>query len=308
MKGISTINVDFMTNFIDIFLMRVVPVIKKFPFNGWIGLLLVILFWSLNWLLGGLRTHLLFFPLWLGYCLTIDALVFLRKGNSLLTRNWKAYASLFIISAPSWWLFEMLNSFTQNWQYLGREHFTQLEYSLLETLSFTTVVPAVFGTAEFASTFKWIKNLKRGIKIEPSSKTLLIFLVLGWGMLALLIILPEYFFPFMWLSVYFILEPVNVWLKNKSLLEYTAKGDWHPIISLWIGCLICGFFWEMWNYFSYPKWIYEVPFVNFMHIFEMPLLGYLGYLPFSLELFAMYQLVIKLFPERFKCELGIFNQ
>ncbi len=31
------------------------------------------------------------------------------------------------------------------------------------------------------------------------------------------------------------------------------------------------------------KWIYEVPFVSRFKIFEMPVLGYAGYLPFGLE-------------------------
>ncbi|MFC2139465.1 hypothetical protein ACFLR4_02275 [Bacteroidota bacterium] len=271
--------------------------------------MLIIISWALNWSLTGLRTHILFFPLWLGYCLTIDAIVIMRKGSSLLTRNWKAYITLFVVSAPSWWLFEVLNSFPQNWQYLGREHFTQLEYSLFETLSFTTVIPAVFGTAELAGTFKWIKNLKSGLIVKPSIRNTIIFFVSGWAMLVLLMVYPEYFFPFMWMSVYFILEPVNVWLKNNSLLNFTAKGDWRPVISLWIGCLICGFFWEMWNYYSYPKWIYHVPFVDFLHVFEMPLLGYLGYLPFSLELFAMYHLVKWIFGsnEKYFYDLGLLK-
>src|SRR3972149_2125791 len=59
----------------------------KWPIHGWIGLILVILFWFLNWTLPGLRTHWGFFPLWLGYCLTVDALVFRRKGHSLLPRS-----------------------------------------------------------------------------------------------------------------------------------------------------------------------------------------------------------------------------
>ena len=62
-----------------------------------------------------------------------------------------------------------------------------------------------------------------------------------------------------------------------------------------VGCLICGFFWELWNFYSHPKWVYQVPFVDFLHVFEMPLLGYLGYVPFSLELFALYHLVVGLF-------------
>jgi hypothetical protein len=59
----------------------------KFPLHGWIGIILIAVFWFLNWNLDGLRTHLLFFPLWLGYALTVDALVYFRKGNSLLSRN-----------------------------------------------------------------------------------------------------------------------------------------------------------------------------------------------------------------------------
>jgi len=97
--------------------------------------------------------------------------------------------------------------------------------------------------------------------------------------------------------VYLILEPLNVWLKNTHLLKWLGRGDWRPIAALWSGVLVTAFFWEMWNYFSYPKWVYTVPFVDVLHVFEMPLLGYLGYLPFSLELFALYHFVMGLFGE-----------
>ena len=36
--------------------------------------------------------------------------------------------------------------------------------------------------------------------------------------------------------------------------------------------------------------------VDFWRIFEMPVLGYLGYLPFALELFGLYHLVTGFFP------------
>lgn len=248
--------------------------------------------WLLNWILPGLRTHILFFPLWLGYCLTIDALVMKRKGTSLLTRNPRAYVMLFFISAPAWWLFELVNLRTQNWSYAGRDHFTGFQYFLFSSLSFSTVIPAVFGSAELSSTYSWIKRIGHGPTIRPERGTLIRISASGCAMMALLLLWPRYFFPFVWLSVYFILEPLNVWLKNRSLLEHTAMGDWRPILSLWTGCLMCGFFWEMWNYFSYPKWTYQVPYVDFVHVFEMPLLGYAGYLPFSLELFALYHLVV----------------
>ena len=72
---------------------------------------------ALNWSLSGLRTHWAFFPLWLGYCLTVDAVTCWRKGTSLLTRSRRAYALLFVFSIPGWWLFELLNLRTQNWFY-----------------------------------------------------------------------------------------------------------------------------------------------------------------------------------------------
>jgi hypothetical protein len=274
--------------------MRLTSRAAGWPVHGWLGLGLIIVFWTLSWSLSGLRSHWCFFPLWLGYCLSVDALVLVRKGDSLLTRSSAAYVGLFFASIPGWWLFELINSRTQNWFYEGVQQFTDLQYFVLASLSFSTVMPAVFGTAELVSTFNWVKRTRRGPLILPKPATLLIFLVTGCSMLVLLLLWPRYFFPCVWLSVFFIVEPFNVWLGNRSLVQYTARGNWRPVLALWVGCLICGFFWEMWNFYSYPRWVYHVPFVDFCHIFEMPLLGYGGYLPFSLELFAVYHLVVGL--------------
>ena len=271
---------------------------SKLPVHGYVGFGLVVLFWLLNWTLPGTRTNWGFFPLWLGYCLTIDGLVFWRSGTSLLTRDWRKYVGLFLVSAPVWWLFELLNLRTQNWTYLGADAFTPLQYTFWTTLSFTTVIPAVFGSAEFIASFEFVKRLKRGPVIATDKQTTTVFFMLGWAMLASMLLWPKIFFPFLWLSIYFILEPINVWLGNRSLAYWTKNGDWRPVIALWLGVLLTAFFWEMWNYFSYPKWIYHVPWGNWLHIFEMPLLGYGGYLPFALELYAIYHLVIGLFGGR----------
>ena len=271
---------------------------RGWPAHGWVGLGLVVVFWTLNWSLPGPRTHWIFFPLWLGYCLTVDALVLRRKGTSMLTRSPSAYVKLFLVSAPAWWLFELLNLRTGNWFYDGRQFFTDLQYFILATLSFSTVMPAVFGTGELVSTFGWLRRIGRGPRIAPTRRTLVSFFVAGWLMLALLLLWPLYFFPFLWLSIYFILMPANVWLGNRSLAKYTAVGDWRPVLALWAGCLICGFFWEMWNFYAFPKWVYQVPFVDFLHLFEMPLLGYGGYIPFSLELFALYHLIMGLLKQK----------
>ncbi|MCZ6703666.1 MAG: hypothetical protein O6940_11590 [Ignavibacteria bacterium] len=265
--------------------------IKRFPSHGWLGLFIIMIFWFLNWNLEGLRTHILFFPLWLGFILTIDAIVLYRKGSSLLKRSIKNFALLFLISAPAWWLFELINWRTQNWFYEGKQFFTDFEYTILATISFSTVMPAVFETAELLGTFKWIKKFKNLKLLSPTKATLNKFLLIGFMMLALILTFPRYFYYFEWAAVYFILEPINYKFKNRTIFEYTSKGDWQLVIALSVGALICGFFWEMWNYYSYPKWIYVTPMVNFLHAFEMPVLGYMGYIPFSLELFAIYNFI-----------------
>lgn len=274
--------------------------VKDFAVHGWIGLFLISFAWPANWFFSGLRTHLLFFPLWLGYILVVDALVLMRKGTSLLMRSFKEgkniwwFMSLFIVSVPAWWLFEALNWRVQNWHYLGRDCFTNLQYTLFATVSFSTVMPALFGTAELVGTFSCVRRFSEGPKIYPTRRTIVSSFLFGTSMIAVLLAWPRYFFPLMWLSVFFIIEPINIILKYPSITDFTKRGDWRPIVSLWLGSLICGFFWEMWNFWSYPKWIYTIPYIDFWHIFEMPLLGYCGYIPFSMELFVLYHLIMGL--------------
>ena len=270
----------------------------SFAPHGWIGLGLVAIFWALNWRVDGPRTHWMFFPLWLGYCLTVDALVLLRKGTSLLQRDWRKYIGLFLLSAPVWWFFEVVNWRLQNWHYLGGELFSRFEFWAWATLSFTTVIPAVFGSAELVASFGFLERLGRGPVIRPDRRTTGLFLAAGVLMFAMMWTWPRLFFPFVWISVYCVMEPLNVWLGNRHLARWTQKGDWRPVLALWLGALLTGLFWEMWNYFSYPKWIYTVPWGGCCKVFEMPLLGYGGYLPFALELFALYHFVVGLRGEK----------
>ncbi|MCK9364522.1 MAG: hypothetical protein M0P74_13100 [Syntrophales bacterium] len=262
-----------------------------FPFHGWIGCFFVALFWLLNWLLPGNRTIWGFFPLWFGYSLAVDALVYRWKGNSLLTRSPLAWAGLFFVSAPVWWLFELLNLRTQNWFYLGTESLSTFQYALFSTWSFSTVMPAVFGTAELVGTWKPLAKLVSGPFIPNTPAFLNGLLLAGVVMLALLVLWPDVFFPLLWVSLFLIIEPLNVKLGNRSLLADLFRGDWRTFFSLALGALICGFFWEMWNFYSFPKWIYRIPYANWVHVFEMPLAGYLGYIPFSFELFSLFHLL-----------------
>jgi len=259
--------------------------------QGWLGLLLLSVCWPLNWTLRGDRTAYLFFPLWLGYILAVDALVLSRTGTSLWTRSRREFLLLFVASVPAWWLFEAINHRTGNWEYLGSNAFTDLEYYLLCTISFSTVMPAVFETAELAASFRWMARLVEGPRLRPTAATYRCMFLTGAAMLALTLSWPKVFYPFVWTSLVFLLEPINCWLGRRHFMQDVRRGDWRPVASLAVGALICGFFWEMWNYYSYPKWIYHTPGAQFLHVFEMPLLGYGGYVPFALELWLLRNLL-----------------
>jgi len=55
--------------------------------------------------------------------------------------------------------------------------------------------------------------------------------------------------------------------------------------------LFTGLFWELWNYYSLPKWYYTIPYVDFWRVFEMPILGYAGY-PFFGMVVVSYSIAV----------------
>ena len=107
------------------------------PLHGAVGLTLVAVAWPVSWLRVDILGEYAFFPLWLGYVLTVDALVLRRKGTSLLTRSATAFLGMFLASVPLWWIFEGINHFTQNWHYVGGEEYSILRYVVVASLHFS---------------------------------------------------------------------------------------------------------------------------------------------------------------------------
>jgi hypothetical protein len=259
------------------------------------GLSLVAIFWTVSWLQLRPISNYYFFPLWLGYFLTVDALVVLRTGTSPFERAGWRVVTLFAISVPLWWLFEGFNEVVGNWRYHQAARYATLENVLLSSLAFSTVVPAVLTTAELVRSFR-LDPLRRLPRIEPTPALLTAIFVAGWVMVGLTLGWPELFFPLVWLSVVFILDPVATWLGGRSLAWHIGRGDWSPLFTIALGTLICGWFWEMWNIYSMPKWTYSIPYLEHLHIFEMPLAGYGGYIPFGYEVYLFVIVVGRLLP------------
>ena len=264
------------------------------PFHGALGLTLIAVSWPASWLQVIPVGQYSFFPLWLGYILTVDALVLRRTGSSLLTRNLGAFLGMFLVSVPMWWVFEGINYSTQNWHYLGAEGYSKLRYVVVASWHFSIVVPAVFETAELVNSFESTNRFQRGPPMPISRRLLIGAILLGLLSLAALFVWPRYAFPATWSCLFLILDPINYLRGQPSVAARLRMGDWRVVVAMGVGALVCGWFWEMWNYWAFPKWHYTVPFLEYAHVFEMPLLGYGGYVPFGLEVYAAYHFLTSL--------------
>ncbi len=264
---------------------------NPFPPQLLIGIALIAVAWPLAWFGPTPYAWYTFFPIWLGYILTVDGLTALRGGTSLLRKNGGRFALLFAFSIPLWWLFEFANRYLQNWIYQLPVDYSRLTYFALASLAFSTVMPAIFITAEFWRTFPALAGEKRWITIAPSRGGLIAISGLGLAMFVASLAFPDIAFPLVWIGVFLFLDPINALTGGKSIAAQVAVGRWDTVLILFVAGITCGFFWEMWNIYSMPKWIYEVPYVDFLKLFEMPILGYGGYFSFALEIYAFYHLL-----------------
>ena len=258
------------------------------------GVLLIAFWWPVAWLQLRPLSDYYFFPLWFGFILLLDGVIELRTGTSLLTRGSGRFALLFAGSVPFWWIFEVINRWLDNWHYHTPVIYSPLVYVLLASIAFSTVMPAVLEMTELLASFGVGERFPKLPAWKPNRRTIIALHLLGWLMLVSVIAWPHYAFPLAWLSIFFIIEPINALLGQRSIASFVRDGNWAALWNIMLATVCTGFFWEMWNYWSMPKWTYSVPFVGSAHLFEMPLLGYTGYLPFGLEVFAIFGLLFYL--------------
>ena len=261
---------------------------NHFPPWGWAGVMIMAAGWILAWTrfewFSRLQTHTFTIP-WIGYIIVVNALTYRRTGRSLITGEPLYMVLLFLFSAVFWWYFEFLNQFTQNWYYINIQNLEPTEFFLYATLPFSTVLPAVLSTYHLLRSFP---GLSRGLDHFISIPVLFPkATALSAGTLATISLMftgvwPDYLYPVIWLAPLVIIASAMTISGTRTFLRGISNGDWSTVYLLALSALVCGFFWEMWNYFSYTGWEYAIPFAGRFRIFRMPLAGYAGYLPFGL--------------------------
>ena len=261
---------------------------KTFPWWGWLGVLTGVISWILAWSrfswFAEFQPHT-FTPLWFSFILVINAWSYQQSGRCLMTDRPGFFLLLFPMSGAFWWFFEYLNRFVQNWYYIGPD-FSSQEYFWYATLPFSTVLPAVLSTRQWLLSTLWVHqpygNFNAFTLNQPRLIATGVLVISGMG-LSGIGVWPNYLFPLLWVSPLLIIVSLQILLGEQTIIDEIRAGDWRIAVSSALAALICGVFWEMWNYFSLAKWEYSIPFVHRFQIFEMPILGYAGYLPFGLE-------------------------
>lgn len=292
---------------------------KKFPWWFYLGAVLMVFFWWLMWsrsFIFGDLIYYAFTPMWWGFILFLDGIVYFRTGGKSLVANRK---SLMVISSVfsifGWGYFEYFDYFVQSNWYYPNGHMDELPHSLIVALfliAYTTVWPAIFVWYTLLETFpKLVARYSDGFKLKLNGTFLI---VLGSVVLAGMAALPHLMFWGIWIGAMSIftgqLIRLGVWTPYLEL----KTGNWSPAILIALASFFTGILWEMWNYGSANPnpvpatnpnyWIYDIPYVNIIHIFsEMPLLGYYGYLPFGLLVWVLYIWGGKLFG--FKTDLKL---
>jgi hypothetical protein len=264
---------------------------------GWGGLAIVIAAEGL--LIAGEPTVAGWFTpiVWTGYVLFVDALAARLSGRSYLTTDRVEGVLVALASIGCWWLFELYNAprFWRGgvdaeglwWRYHGLEPNLFLRRVGYDW-AFATIFPALFLTAAVLRTSVFRRACVPSWR--PSSGALALTVAVGAVSVVLpLVVVSTWLVPLVWVGWVLLLEPLNYRRGRPSWLGDLTTGDASRLLGLLGSGVICGVLWESWNYWAGTRWTYSVPYLGHVKVFEMPVLGYLGFLPFALEAFAMYQ-------------------
>jgi hypothetical protein len=262
---------------------------------GWFGLLLLLT--SEYFLFRRIEPFYSWFYCfaWWSYILLADNLLLKLRGRSLIVGRRRELWSMLPLSVAIWLLFEGYNLSIRNWAYSGVPGQLWVRWPGY-SVAFATVLPGIFITADLFDALFFRRtgpaaSEYESLEAKPSSTQSSIFLILGVILSVAPLVSPRFFFPTVWLGPIFLLDPLLEKFGIRSLSLSIWSGDRRRVWSLLLGGLTCGLMWEFWNFWAGGKWIYSVPFFGDWRIFEMPLLGFLGFPPFALECWILYHLL-----------------
>ena len=228
---------------------------------------------------------------WAGLLFTFDQLIARAEGRSLIARLGAGpFALLMAWSAVLWFACELANLRLRNWHYVM---VTDLDAARLAgtVLAFGTVLPGVFWIDHWLGA----RGVAAAVRLRPlrfGSRSLLALQAGGAAFLALSLLDPTRFYPLIWGVAPLVLAPVVHRRGVDGWLRQWERGEYGPTLRMLLAGAIAGGCWEFFNYWARAKWIYTVPFFDDIKLFEMPVLGFLGFPPFALGCASVYRLLV----------------
>ena len=229
---------------------------------------------------------------WYAWLLALDGAVYALARRSWVAAQGRRLLTMLLVSVPFWYLYEAYNLRLENWYYVFTLRNDRLQF-VVSILAFATVLPACFLHAELVAAARWFDRVRwkplrigRGLELTIGG--------LGIASLAAPLIWPRWAFPLVWGATLWLPELANWRRGGESLLRDLSAGRPQRLLRLLTGGLLAGLVWELFNFWARCKWIYTVPFFDRLKLFEMPLLGFLGFPPLAVGAFATWSLVRRL--------------
>lgn len=266
------------------------------PLYGWLGLVSLLVFQVLLFTTRSEFIGRCFTPIqWTGLILFLDGWRKYRRGRSLLSDHPRELVILALISIPSWLIFEGYNLLLGNWRYLELPENLVLRWGGY-AWAFATISPGMFLIYETLNDF--IPGRDPGTRPVLPAGIFWGFVVFGAACLIVPLVWPSpWMTPLVWVGFAFLLDPINSrYLGERSILSEFFTGHFRSMPIFFLAGLIAGFLWEFWNYRAISKWEYSVPYLGHIKLFEMPVLGFLGFMPFIIESFAIYKFIRRFLP------------
>ena len=227
---------------------------------------------------------------WWSYILTADALVYWVRGESLIINRTRIFLLMIPLSIFIWSIFEGFNFRLANWHYITLPPEAWQRW-IGYAVAYGTVLPGLCETTHLIKEARFFRSASWR-RWRPSRRSLNRLITVGVICLLSPLLFPRYCFPLVWIGFALILEPLLYRSGNDSLLHDIEHGNLTRLLNLLTAGLVCGFLWEFWNFWAQAKWIYTVPFFEELKLFEMPLLGFLGFPPFAVSAYAMYRTLL----------------
>ena len=281
---------------------------------GLIGLSLIALAFILNTLdissldpLGFIYTTALFTT---GYWLLFDSIDYKLNKTSILhkiQRKHKKFFYLLLIGIAIGLIFDFFGAYIANlWEYPIKINEQIILYAKGVLFGYGIPILMYYSIYRVILTLLTKKLGTFGIKLTTHKKEAKIFKLLGiLGIIMFLIpIFAITFFPFenpiirgllfsfTLIGLWLILEFIEYFERERSLLKDIFHGYWNPILTIIIGAVLTGFVWEFLNLLR-PVWTYKNYPLSELNIFGVPIVILIGWIFLFIVYLSFYRAIFK---------------